>query len=450
MAASCSTPATKKKLIARLVQKQTQAATSLADSIARLAEPGFLETKSAYLLMDYLGNRGFAVETPWPHMPTAFGAVGGSGRPFIGLLAEYDALPDCGPRKGQWGHGCGHNLLGVATAVAAVAARDALQASGLRGSVTVWGCPAEELLAGKVYMARDGAFRSDDAILAWHPSTVNEVQRHGGAALDSIILEFFGRTAHGTNAEAGRSALDGVMLLDVAANYLREHVPENVRIHMCVPDGGKAPNVVPEHASAWYYIRGKDRAEVESIRKRLVACARGAALATGTRMRWRLLTGVYQRLRNDVLADRLLANLELFGPPRATPADVRNAKQLVGRAEFANRIKKDSTGPARASSDEDNVSWLVPLGAELKVACVARGTPGHHRDFAAQCVLPFAHRGMLRAAEVLAATVLDLCAEKILLRRARTEFNRRARGLTYDPLIAPGQKPPVAVGRELA
>ncbi|MCX7591010.1 MAG: peptidase dimerization domain-containing protein, partial [Kiritimatiellae bacterium] len=210
------------------------------------------------------------------------------------------------------------------------------------------------------------------------------------------------------------------------------------------PDGGDAPNVVPAHATAWYYVRGKDRAQVDAVRERLIACAKGAAMATGTRVRWKRLTGVYERLRNDVLADALLENLKLFGPPKPTAADIRNAKRLGKKPEFATEIKLDVGGQGRASSDEDNVSWLVPFGGELKVACVAKGTTGHHREYAAQCVLPFAHRGMLRAAEVLAATTFDLCANPRLLRRARAEFLRRTRGFTYDPLVAPHQKPPVA------
>ncbi|GAG04228.1 unnamed protein product, partial [marine sediment metagenome] len=226
----------KKALVKKLVARQKHGATKVSDAIADLAEPGFQELESARLLADYLAERGFRMEWPWRHMPSAFKATWGKGRPVIGLLAEYDALPDCGPDAGSWGHGCGHNLLGTAAAAGAVAAKGVLEARKAKGKIVVWGCPAEELLAGKVYMARDGAFRGNDAILGWHPGG-NAVNAAGGSALDSLLFEFHGKTAHGAGAHRGRSALDGVMLLDVAANYLREHVPENVRIHMCIRDG---------------------------------------------------------------------------------------------------------------------------------------------------------------------------------------------------------------------
>jgi len=220
------TNAAKKRLIRKLVATEAQAAAELSDAIADLAEPGMEEHDSVKLLTAYLSDRGFTVEFPFRHMPTAFRAVAGRGRPTIGMLAEYDALPDCGPDPGDWGHGCGHNLLGVAAAVGGVAAKGALDAAGLRGRVVVWGAPAEETLVGKVYMARDGAFADDDAILGWHPGSSTRVGRLGGSAMDSMLLEYYGRTAHAGGApHKGRSALDGVMLLDVAANYLREHVP---------------------------------------------------------------------------------------------------------------------------------------------------------------------------------------------------------------------------------
>ena len=423
------------------VRRDSARAVQMADEIGRLAEPGFRETQSAGILADYLRENGFTVQFPWPHMPTAFKATAGRGRPVIGLLAEYDALPDCGPEKGDWGHGCGHNLLGTAAAVAAVAARDLLADQRRPGRIVVWGCPAEELLAGKVYMARDGAFRRDNAILAWHPSSSNGITRLGGAAMDSLVFEFLGVTAHGAYADRGRSALDGVILLDVAANYLREHIPENVRIHMCIPSGGEAPNVVPAYAKAWYYVRGKDRAQVDEVRKRLVACARGAAMATGTRVKVTRLTGVYNRLQNDVLGDLLLKHLQQFGPPSATERDRENVRRLGRKPEFKVRISTGKETQGRASSDEDNVSWLAPFAGELRVACLSRGTPGHHRDYAAQMRLPFAHRGMLRAAEILAASAVELCLTPALVRKARAEFKERIGKFRYDPLIPARQRP---------
>ena len=436
------TGAAKKRRVRKLVAAEAAAAAELSDAIADLAEPGFEEHESSKLLAGYLRRRGFEVDWPWRQMPTAFRAARGRGRPTVGLLAEYDALPNCGADEGQWGHGCGHNLLGAGSAAGAVAAAELLEAVGERGRIVVWGCPAEELLAGKVYMARDGAFADNDAILGWHPGSGTRVSRFGGSALDSVVFEFFGKTAHGASAHDGRSALDGVMLLDVGANYLREHVPENVRLHMCIQEGGEAPNVVPAYAKAWYYVRGKDRAQVDEVRKRLIACARGAATATQTRVKVTRLTGGYSRLQNEPIAKAIERNLKLMGPPAVTASDKRRVRRLGKKGIFDEKIDNKADKQGRGSSDEDNVSWLTPF-CGLAVACVSKeGVTGHHRDYAAQVKLPFAHRGMLRAAEVLAATAFDLCTEPDLLAEAKKAFRKAARGFTYDPLIPKRQKPP--------
>jgi aminobenzoyl-glutamate utilization protein B len=434
--------AKKKALVRRIVRRQAEAAIAVSDAIAKTPEPGFGEFQSSKLLADYLAARGFRVEWPWKQIPTAFRAGRGKGRPVVGLLAEYDALPDCGTKPGQWGHGCGHNLLGAAAAAGAVAAAEALEGLGASGKVVVYGCPAEEILGGKVYMARDGAFAGDDAILAWHPWGATKVSRKGGAAVDSLLFEYFGKTAHGTSAHLGRSAVDGVMLLDVAANYLREHLPEHVRIHMCIRSGGDAPNVVPAYAKSWYYVRGKDRAEVEDVRKRLVAAARGAAMATGTRMKVTRLSGVYSRLENDAMADAVLENIKLLGTPRATVRDLALARKAgIRKPKFDRSITTREDQQGRGSTDEDNVSWLAPL-ASFHLVCISSNTTGHHREYAGQVALPFAHRGMLRAAEVLAASAIDLCTDKALLKKAKAEFRKRRGRFTYDPLVPKGQKPP--------
>ena len=436
------TGAAKKRRVCKLVAAEAAAAAELSDAIADLAEPGFEEHESSKLLAGYLRQRGFEVDWPWRQMPTAFRATRGRGRPTVGLLAEYDALPNCGADEGQWGHGCGHNLLGTGSAAGAVAGAELLEAVGARGRIVVWGCPAEELLAGKVYMARDGAFADNDAILGWHPGSGTRVSRFGGSALDSVVFEFFGKTAHGASAHDGRSALDGVMLLDVGANYLREHVPENVRLHMCIREGGDAPNVVPAYAKAWYYVRGKDRAQVDEVRKRLIACARGAATATQTRVKVTRLTGGYSRLQNEPIAKAIERNLKLLGPPAVTASDKRRVRRLGKKGVFDEKIDNKADKQGRGSSDEDNVSWLTPF-CGLAVACVSKeGVRGHHRDYAAQVKLPFAHRGMLRAAEVLAATAFDLCTKPDLLAEAKKAFRKAARGFTYDPLIPKRQKPP--------
>jgi len=432
-----------RQAVRAIVAREKSEAVKMADAIWRLAEPPLGETRSAALLAEYLEGHGFRVEFSIPSVPTAFKATRGKGKPVVGILGEYDALPDCGRKKGTYGHGCGHNLLGVAAAVGAVAAAHLIEEREVGGKVVCWGCPAEETLVGKVYMARNGACRGMDACLAWHPSSKTAVSAAGGSALDSLVFEFYGQTAHGASAHGGRSALDAALLTDVAANYLREHVPDNIRIHSVIPDGGRVPNVVPEYARIWYYTRAKDRAQVDEITKRLILCAKGAATATETRMKMTRLTGVYSMLRNQPMADLVQKNLMLMGAPRATKGDKERVEKLGLKPEFESGIKKEvAPVQGKGSTDQDNVSWLAPLGS-FNMACVAKGTRGHNREYTAQCNLPFAHRGMLRAAEVFAGMTWDLCTDAKTLGRIRAEFKQGTKGFKYDPLVPPGQKPTI-------
>ncbi len=434
----------KKAKISRAVTAERSRAWRVAQQIHGLAEQPFQEHESSRLIADYLAGHGFDVTFPFPKIPTAFRASWGSGKPVVGMLGEYDALPNCGAREGKWGHGCGHNLLGTAPALGAVAARKIMEAERIRGTIVYYGCPAEETLAGKVYMARDGGFRDLDACLAWHPASGTGVNNAGGAALDSLVFEYFGKTAHGSGAHLGRSALDGVMLLDVAANYLREHVPENVRIHSVIRHGGDAPNVVPAYAKSWYYVRGKDRSQVDEIRQRLLACARAAAAATGTDMKWTRITAVTERLPNDAICDLVFENVKHFGPPRPTRSDKeRLRRDLKMSPEFDASIAEGRGSQGRGSTDEDNVSWIAPLG-RFQMACYAKGTPGHHRDLATQVAMPFAERALLQAAKIFAGSALDLCTDPVSLKQIRSEFRRRTRGIRYNPLIPKHQKVPVS------
>jgi aminobenzoyl-glutamate utilization protein B len=295
-------------------------------------------------------------------------------------------------------------------------------------------------------MARDGAFRGMDACLCWHPSSETRTNAAGGSALDSLVFEFYGVTAHGAYPDKGRSALDAAVLTDVSVNYLREHVPDNIRIHSVIPAGGNAPNVVPEYARIWYYVRGKDRAQVDEISRRVVRCAKGAATATETRMKGTTTTGVYERLRNAAMAELVQRNLELMGAPRPTAADRKRVAKLGKKPVFARGVKSSiSDVPGKGSSDEDNVSWLSPLGC-FTVACVSQKVKGHNRELTAQTNLPFAHRGVVRAAEVLAGAAWDLLTNARALRTIRTEFRKKTRGFRYDPLIPKRQRPPVNGG----
>lgn len=431
-----------KKLITRLTNKEKLPAITLAKQIWKLAEPGFCEHKSAKLTADYLAMAGFRVEFCFKNIPNAFRAVFGNGKPIIGILGEYDALPGCAPEnstKNTYGHGCGHHLIGAGGALAAVVLSRMLKQSKRPGTIVFLGCPAEELLAGKVYMARDGAFDGLDVCLECHPGVKTCIDIYGGSALDSLVFEFYGVTAHGAFAHSGRSALDAAMLTDVAVNYLREHVPERVRIHSVLTKGGDAPNVVPDYARLWYYVRAPNRKTVDTITRRVILCAKAGAMATETKLKVRYLTGVYERLPNMALANLLFDNLRMFGQLIPSAKEKKEIKQKGLKPQF-NREISMSKEVSRASNDADNVSWITPLGY-FGFGCVPKATRGHHTTFTIQSNTEFAYRGMVRAAEVLAATAWDLIVNPRLLQKVRNEFMKKTKKFHYDPLIPTTQKP---------
>lgn len=434
--------ATQRAIVAVCRALQAEA-DEVALQVGHLAELPLRESASAALLQERLAAHGFECCAQYPNVPNSFCASRGNGRPVIGILAEYDALPDCGPRGHGPGHGCGHNLLGAGSVYAAIAAAQYLQQAGVKGTVKLLGCPAEETLVGKVYMARDGAFDDLDACLAWHPGAANHAHNGSGTAMDSLTYEFFGKTAHAAgNPHDGRSALDAIEIMNVAVNFLREHVPPDVRIHYAIMDGGKAPNVVPSYARSWYYVRGRDRARVQEVSARVHNCARAAALATDTRLKRTLLTACYDRLANDTLAQALQSNLKRVGGPQFTDEDREVVKGLGLTGELCSRVEDIATGQSAGSSDEANVSWITPLSV-LGVACWAKGTPGHHWLVHEQSVSSVGLRGLAVAIQVLALTSVDLVCDRKLLDRAKREFRKRTGGKAYDPLIPAKQAAPL-------
>jgi aminobenzoyl-glutamate utilization protein B len=415
----------------------------LARDIWEASELPLMETRSATATKQALLDHGFTLGREFPLIPNAFVATFGHGKPVIGLLAEYDALPDCGPEARVPGHGCGHNLLGAGSTFAAIAAAQALAQAGLPGTVKLFGCPAEETLVGKAYMARDGAFDHLDACLAWHPGSKTNVNNGSGTAMDSLTYEFYGKTAHAAgNPHDGRSALDAVEIMNIAVNFLREHVPENIRMHYAIMDGGKAPNVVPAYARSWYYVRGKDRPEVAAISARVHNCAKAAALATDTKMKRTVLTVCYDRVANDAIAQAMDANLKAVGAPRFTKADEAVALELGITGKLNRKLGEIKTSRNSGSSDEANVSWLTPLSV-LSVACWAEETPGHNVLVHEQVATPPAMKGLAVTVQTLALTAFDLLTDRKLLTDATKEFRRRVKGHPYDAGIPMGQRAPL-------
>ena len=437
-------------------------------------ELGLDETESADLLADWLDDAGFDVERGVGGMPTAFVASYGSGAPKIGILGEYDALPGLSQEvtaerkpveEGAPGHGCGHNLFGVGSLGAAFALKAEIAAGELDGTVRYYGCPAEETLVGKVYMARDGVFDDLDAALTWHPSHLSAPWKSRSLAMNSVRYEFEGRSAHAADSpESGRSALDGVELLNTGAEFMREHVSDDARLHYTIVDGGGAPNVVPASASVWYFVRAPTREEVDRITEWLDDVAEGAAQMTRTSVERRFLTGCYDYIANDVLSDLLRENMRELGPIDYSESDREFAADLqatLDRETIRNRT--DQLPPAvretarertlyseplesfdegtvlSGSTDVGDVSWLTPT-AQFWCASWPVGTPSHSWQ-AVAANGDFGAKAAVYAAKVLAATGFDLVADPSLVEEADAELSRTRPGEYGSPLSADAEPP---------
>ena len=435
------------------VEGYRQRAIAMADDIWGFAELGYQEERSAGRLADFLQAQGFAVVRGVADMPTAFVAVRGTGSPVIAVLAEFDALPGLSqaaqPERmphtpGGAGHACGHHLFGSASAVAAAALADWLAATGRSGEVRVYGAPAEEGGSGKVYMTRAGLFDDVDVALHWHPSGRNDASASSSTANKSARFRFQGRAAHAASAPAqGRSALDGVEAMNFMVNLMREHVPSDARMHYVITEGGAAPNIVPETAEVYYYVRHPRVEVAAALFERVVAAAEAAALGTGTAMSYEIMHGNYPVLRNDALAQLIDGHLRALGGVVYTPAE---------RA-FAEAIRETLVAPPRralgseaevqpfefkqgmGSTDVGDVSWNVPTGG-FRTATWPPGTPAHSWQAVAAGGMSIGHKGMMLAARTLAATGAALFLEPRHIKAARAEFERR-RGadFEYAPLL---------------
>ena len=448
----------------------------LCDEIWRYAEPGLIEFESAEALATELEDNGFEVERGVAGMPTAFVASFGTGSPVIGILGEYDALPGLTQKvsaekepfeSGAAGHGCGHNLLGVGALGAAIAIKEAMVDHNIEGTIKYFGCPAEETLVGKVFMARDGFFDDLDAALTWHPFSFNAVMASSSLALNSVKFNFHGVSSHAAaNPEAGRSALKAAQLMDTGVHYMREHVAQEARIHSVITEGGGEPNVVPPESQIWYYVRAPRRQSVDEIYSWILDIAKGAALMTGTTYDIEFLVGCSNVVVNNTLNELLSKRLEEVGAPQYNDADQEFADKLVatfkpGQAamitrafglpeEFATIVLHEDTagilGEGKVmpgSTDVGDVSWVTPT-AQFGTCCSPFGTAGHSWQQTAASGSGIGHRGTLIAAKVLALAGLDLLTDSDLLERARREFEDglNTRGV-YKPPIPADLAPPL-------
>ena len=451
----------------------------VSDQIWEFAELGLKEFKSSKLLAKTLDEAGFAVKIGVADMPTAFYADYGEGGPIIGILGEYDALPRLSQKaqpsrevltEGTPGHGCGHNLLGVGSLGAVLAVKEAIDLGNVKGTIRYYGCPAEEVFNAKGYMIREGLFDDVDIAMTWHPGNFNMLNLMTSLAINSVVFKFHGRTAHAaSDPQNGRSALDAVELMNIGANFMREHMMSDARLHYVITHGGDVPNVVPAEAEVHYFVRAPERHQVEELYARLINIAKGATLMTDTTMDIDFLSGMYNTMYTKVVDDVISNSMKKVGTPRFNKDDIAFANELKksipknslegyyrlippDMMEFAkailsqplNKIIIPPMGKGKVmpgSTDVADVSWKVPLG-EFGTACEIMGSPGHSWQNVATSGMSIGHKGMLTAAKILAVSTLEFMQNPNLVEKALKEHNIAHKDNPYKTPLPDGLKPP--------
>ena len=421
--------------------------------IWNFAEVGYKEQKSSTLLQNILKQNGFEVEAGVAGIPTAFVATYGSGKPVIGILGEFDALPGLSqeaaaekkPITGQdAGHACGHHLFGTASVAAGIEVKNLIAAGKISGTIKVYGCPAEEGGSGKVYMVRAGLFNNVDVAIHWHPGSSNEVTMTSALANSSAKFRFYGIAAHAAGApEKGRSALDAVEAMNVMVNMMREHVPQETRIHYVITNGGKAPNVVPDFAEVYYYVRHPNRAIVKEVFDRVAKAAEGAALGTGTRMDYEIIGGTHDLLLNKSLASVMYRNLQQIGGVHYTASEKAFAEKIQASFNYKMPPLEEAVTimPLRnipdaggGSTDVGDVSYALPT-VGVRTATWAPGVPAHSWQAVACGGMDIGMKGMLIAAKTMVFTAIDLYTNPALIVQATAEFKAAKGDYDYKALL---------------
>jgi aminobenzoyl-glutamate utilization protein B len=458
------------------VDNNAEALIALSDRVWAVPETCYQEFKSVAEHTEELRRQGFRVTENVADIPTAVVGEAGEGGPVIAFLGEYDALPDLSQEagvaepkpleRGGNGHGCGHNLLGSAAMLAAIAVRDWLKATGRPGRVRYYGCPAEEGGAAKTFMVRAGAFDDVDIAITWHPHAIADVAVADSLANARIDFVFKGRAAHAAaSPHLGRSALDAVELMNVGVNYLREHVPTDSRIHYALIDaGGIAPNVVQANATVRYLIRSPDLPGLMPLIERVKRVAAGAAMMTETSVEARTLSAVANLLPNEPLETAMRRHLEMLGPPDFDDDDRAFADAIratYGEEEVSHALKMfsmeglmpgplcDRLVPPEAkrtgipgSTDVGDVSWVVPT-VQMWGATYAIGTPFHTWQMVAQGKSPAAHKGMVHVSKVMAALGRQCFMEPELVTAAKEDLRRRTEKTPYVCPLPDEARPPL-------
>jgi len=461
------------------IENNKELIVEMSDKIWDFAELGLIEFKSSALLADELEKQGFRVERGIAGMPTAFVATWGEGKPVIGIMGEYDALPGLSQKRVPWketvekgkpGHGCGHNVHGTSGMAAAIAVKKVMENYGTKGTIKFFGCPAEENFSGKVFMVREGYFNDVDAVISHHPDTMNDVSLMSCLAVNSVKFHFYGKASHaGGSPEQGRSALDAVELMNIGANYLREHVIQDARIHYVIEKGGDQPNIVPPYARNWYYVRAPERDQMEFIYDWILEIAKGAAMMTRTEVKTEFLEGSYNVIPNRTISEMIVKNMRKIGLPKYSDEDLKFAEEIAKtitsemkiaqlkkskRPEWERLVDKliDNEVPdpwgegevSHGSTDVADVSWHAPT-VEFGTATWVLGTPAHSWQAVAQNGVGIGHKSLIFAAKVMAATAIDLLTNEDALNKAREEHKQRIANKKYRSPIPPDHKPPLDV-----
>jgi aminobenzoyl-glutamate utilization protein B len=450
-------PAAKKTAL-ESVDNHQAALTALSDSVWNYAEPALKEYQSSKLLSDYAEKQGFKVTRNIAGLPTAFIAEYGSGKPIIGVLGEFDALPGLSQKaetshealkEGAAGHGCGHNLLGVGGLGAALAIKELMEKNIIKGTIRFYGTPAEEDYGGKLYMAREGVFNDLDVCLDWHPDYETKVNNESSQAMADYTVSFSGKSAHAASDPwDGRSALDAAELFNTGINFYREHVKPSVRMHYVYLEAGKVPNVVPDKASVWIWLRDSKRTGVAVLEERMKNIAAGAALMAGVSYETRLNDGDYEELVIDKGAELLQKNLDILGSISYTPEEVKFANDIMkqfgmepkGLDGSVKPLAPTPADPEGGSTDVGDISWIVPQ-ISLLVTTAPYETPWHSWVVVACGGMSIGHKGMLYASKALAVTMIDLFQNPQTVTDIRNEFMIKKGNETWKAMLPPG--PPV-------
>jgi aminobenzoyl-glutamate utilization protein B len=444
-----------KKAILASVEKHQQELIKLSDAVWGFAETAMKETKSSKILSDYAALQGFKVTKGVAEVPTAFIAEYGSGKPIIGVLGEFDALPGLSQKaqatkeallKDAPGHGCGHNMFGAGSLGAALAIKELIAAGKLKGTIRFYGTPAEEDLAGKVYMARAGLFDDLDVCLDWHPDYENKANMQSSQAVTDFSISFKGKSAHAAaDPWNGRSALDAAEFFTTGVNFLREHVKPSVRMHYVYTKAGKVPNVIPDEASVWLWIRDSKRSGVGEVSERMKDIAKGAALMAGVEVEVKLNSGLYELLNNEIGAKTLQSNMNFVGPITYSKEELAFGEKIMKEYGLESKgingavkpLETNKTDPPGGSTDVGDVSYLVPE-ITLLATTAPYEAPWHSWVVVACGGMSIGHKGMLYASKCLGTTMVDLFENEKLRADIKAEFIKRKGNEVWKAMLPDG------------